>query len=199
MSLLKKFYKCCLCDHYFLSRESLKDHERKKHKDYSCDICKEKFTKAFNLKRHTFRKHSSEEKLNCSNCQVFFETKESLKKHKCQIQCTFCQKTFSTKSNCLKHERNFHTNPNQDDRPEPKKGKTFQCAKCKIKVKGAIAYDKHRAECNHSNKKRPHSDVDDSFVSAHKHRKTGGVTCRKCEVELTDYKDLYVHNMQVNI
>ena len=128
ISDVKKNIQCSICFEIFLTKNNLKEHFSKAHKDkkFNCLYCSAKFNYMKDCSIHLSDVHGVpnwspnafvrvNEKFKCPICLKVFVNQHTLKRHTSQIheknkpfQCISCPKRFGIKSELERHFKKVH-------------------------------------------------------------------------------------------
>lgn len=145
---IPKRFKCdqCNCNATFYSRSGVKRHVKTIHlkiRDFICNVCGKTFKSQYQLSNHMFV-HSNE-KFKCldENCDKYFASPMSRKKHMemhsdapqqntTRLKCELCELSFVSKITLRNHHQFKHLNI-----------RNFKCVICAEAFKSKKAYQMH--------------------------------------------------------
>ena len=204
---------CEQCGLLHESKKCLAEHE-KTHEDLKdvCQLCEEKFGTIEMLKKHMETKHGDNsklmmEKLNCTNCDQLFETKEHFEEHmktheSMERKCEVCEIIFKTKRGLDNHMKTKH------DEKKEYKIKQFNCDDCPFQGYSGIGLKKHILVTGHEPAKNEEEcytcgEVFKSYWHLADHRKVEHPSKKTCRYFLKgtcffdEVKCLYNHDKRM--
>ena len=141
-------FQCSLCENYFASSDSLKQHMNihSTEKAYMCDVCKSSFSNPYALTRHKKKHvlHTGNKLPKCETCERTFTELRDLKRHQLTHErskpfcCKFLPKRFKMLVQLREHEEIC-----QD--PAIRK---FPCETCGHRFKTNIHLKNHMLRCH---------------------------------------------------
>ncbi|KAK7944518.1 hypothetical protein WMY93_000246 [Mugilogobius chulae] len=166
-------FECWICPEIFLEKQQLEQH-MKYHTEngpHKCSICDKVFEDVEVYKEHLKWHKQLQNKFKCSNCNEFFTTTESLRKHgeiyrdEERLVCLLCPTTFTTITDLRQHTEGhmvrpyscsvcgelFHTHALRKEHAKIHK-KRYDCSKCDMFFKTMLSLQKHETDI-HKNEK----------------------------------------------
>lgn len=112
-------YTCEICTKTFDEKQKIRSHMRIHSRKHLCNVCGLWISSTYNFNAHYRTVHMGEELFPCTQCDLRFRSKQTLKSHLNRHNgikpfiCELCNRSFFNKSELNTHVRSMHENKRQ--------------------------------------------------------------------------------------